>query len=389
MSLDHDQPTHARARRTTTRADAALATLERPGRLYQAGIPGYASNFSRDSFVYGLLADDTGALRAQLEFSAQHQGRAADPTTGEEPGKIHHELPGAQRGTLATTYNACDTTALFLQAIAYLAKRGGHDVVGRYRANIDRALDYVFEHLHGDVFYEDTRQSGGERFALKVTYWKDSELNLAGPEREPPYPVSYALVHFQYKAALQAIGALTGSTDLLDRAAAMTSRGLKMFWRGDHFAVAISGKETIADAASSDSLHAVLYLHPDEIEPADAVSIVTNSERLATRFGYLPALPESSEVDPYHTRYVWVHEQALLHAAARRHRLTRAEHVARRVTPIFAHGFPELVDPVDGSTGAGNVTQLWAIGAHRYFQRIPVAATRSPASALRQTEQGE
>ncbi len=81
----------------------ALAALRYRDGLYQAGIPGYTSNFSRDGFTYGLLANDLDGLRAQLRFSARHQGRKADPETGEEPGKIHHELPGVKQDGLWTT----------------------------------------------------------------------------------------------------------------------------------------------------------------------------------------------------------------------------------------------------------------------------------------------
>jgi glycogen debranching enzyme len=88
--------------------------------------------------------------------------------------------------------------------------------------------------------------------------------------------------------------------------------------------------------------------------------------------GYLPALAQARDGDEYHTRWVWVHEQALLHAAARRHGLARAGLVAERVIPTLDQGFPELIDPVTGQTG-GNQTQLWSIGAHVYFQRVRVA----------------
>src|SRR5690242_4963430 len=83
-------------------------------RIYQAADPGYTANFSRDSLTYALLAEDLRALRAQVEFSARHQGRRRDSETGEEPGKIHHECPGVQMRGLWTTYDACDTTALFI-----------------------------------------------------------------------------------------------------------------------------------------------------------------------------------------------------------------------------------------------------------------------------------
>ena len=71
------------------------------------------------------------------------------------------------------------------------------------------------------------------------------------------------------------------------------------------------------------------------------------------------------------TRVGYVHEQALLHAAARRHGLRRAEAVAERIAHSLTKGFPELIDPATGKPG-GNPTQLWAIGAHVYFERVRV-----------------
>ncbi len=340
--------------------------------VYQAALPGYAANFSRDSFTYGLLADDLHALRAQLELSSRHQGRHPDPETGEEPGKIHHELPGVAMRGLWTTYNACDTTALFVIAMSHLAHRGDRKVVARFGESLDRAIEYLLAHVYDDVFFEDTKQSGGERFALKVTYWKDSELTVGGERREPAYPVAYALPHFQCQAALRAAARLTRRRALRERAARMVRRGFETFWRGDHFAVAVQGDGTVVDAPSSDSLHSLLYLRTGEISHADAERIVRYSEQLATDVGYLPALAQAQDGDDYHTRWVWVHEQALLHAAARRHGLAGAEVVAERVIPTLDQGFPELIDPVTRQTG-GNQTQLWSIGAHVYFQRVRVA----------------
>ena len=98
-----------------------------------------------------------------------------DASTGEEPGKIHHELPGVPQNGLWTTYDACDTTALYLLALARVAARTeDRAFVDHHRSNLERALEYLDSHLIDDIFHEDSRQSGADRFALKVTYWKDS-----------------------------------------------------------------------------------------------------------------------------------------------------------------------------------------------------------------------
>jgi glycogen debranching enzyme len=138
----------------------------------------------------------------------------------------------------------------------------------------------------------------------------------------------------------------------------------------------VQGDGTLVDTPSSDSLHSLLFLGRNEISAAHAQAVVEYSEQLATGFGYLPGLAQAESRDEYHTRWVWVHEQALLHAAARRHRLLRAEQIAERIVPAMSHGFPELVDPETGTPG-GNPTQLWSVGAQVYFVRMRVAKALS------------
>jgi len=351
------------------RAKQALQNLSSTdSQIYKAAAPGYPNNFSRDSFTYGLLADDLEALEAQVAFSASHQGVKYDPVSGEEPGKIHHEFPGVALRGLMTTYNACDTTALFLLAIAYLVRHGKTQLLVQYAAHIDQALSYILAHTIDGLFTEDPSACGASRFALKVTYWKDSELHTS--EREPTYPIAYSLVHFQNKAAVQEMGHLLHRYNLLDKAWYMTFQGLMRFWRDDHFIIAIDNNDRIIDSPSSDSLHILFYLEPHEIDDQYPAHIVSYSEQLATDAGYLPALQPIEGLDPYHIEKVWVHEQALLHAAARRHHLSHAEQVAARVIrALEREGFPELVEPTT-LEHAGNSLQLWSIGAYTYFQRL-------------------
>lgn len=354
-----------------SRVRTALEELARShGVVYQAAQPGYPQNFTRDSLTYGILAGDALALKAQIEYSAERQGVDYNPETGEEPGKIHHEWPGVTMRGLQTTYNACDTTALFLQSIARMVRQGHDRLLDTHRGNIERALKYITSHLMDGVFYEDPEQCGAERFALKVTYWKDSELQTA--EKEPIYPIAYSLVHFQNKAAVQEMGHVLERRDLEDLAERMTKRGVEEFWSEDHFVVAKEGSGRVIDPVSSDSLHTLLYLEPHEIADKYPIKIIEYSRQLATQRGYLPVLDNRKGRDPYHTDYIWVHEQALLHAAARRHRLAEAETVASRIIPILEAGFPELANPRKNFAHAGNPTQLWAIGAHLYFERLKV-----------------
>lgn len=346
--------------------DEALKTLAFDVNLYYAASPGYKRNFSRDSFIYGLLAGDIQSLLAQVDYSAMHQGRVPNPATGEELGKIHHEYPGGQWRGRPTDYNACDTNALYLIAIARLAGRGYDKILRKYRESINSAIGYILNHLHDGLFYEDPGQSGAKNFAVRVTYWKDSVLNAA--HKEPKYPIVYSLVHFQSATALQEIGRVLGAKDLVHQAMSMKKAGMKKLWSHDHFVTAIDEGNYVIDAPSSDSLHSLLYFEPDEIGSEYAAAISDYSKQLETPAGFMPSIVMSDNLDVYHTRYLWIFEQALLHAASQKHSLTYPASVAARVVGFMGSDFPELLDSENDFVYAGNRIQLWTIGACRYFQ---------------------
>lgn len=334
--------------------------------IFYAGLPSFTRNFSRDSIIYGLLSGDPQALLAQIDYSSKHQGKTSNALTGEELGKIHHEFPaGVWRGR-ATTYNACDTAALYLIAIGKLAEMGYGEVLEKYRESINNAVHYILSHLREDLFYEDPRLCGAKNFAVRVTYWKDSVLN--GPYEEPNYPIVYSLVHFQSAYALQIIGRATGTEEWVKKGAIMKTVGVDMLWAGDHFITAKDANSFVIDPPSSDSLHSLLYLEPNEIKAAYVKSIDTYSSQLVTTAGFMSGISQTDNPDTYHTRYLWVFEQALLHAAARKHSLKDTELVAERVMEFMDDdSFPELLDAENGFIGAGNSIQLWSVGAYRYF----------------------
>lgn len=348
----------------------ALGILALSDGRYRAAYPGYEGNFSRDGFIYGLLADDLGALRAQLAFSALHQGTEVDGFRGREKGKIHHEMPGVLNNGRNTEFNACDTTALFLSTAAQLVEAGQSDVTDVYRQNIAASIEYIKAHLYNGLFYEDPAKSETDRFGLCVTSWKDSVLNTH--YQEPRYPIVYSVAHFQNAEALITIGKAIGAPDLVEQGIEMTQVGMSRLWAGDHFVTAIDGvgeEEHIIDPYSSDSLYALLYINPELLPNGYAEKIQEQMQALESPAGYRTGAPFSPAGDEYHTRYIWVHEQALLHMAAVKHNLPHAAKVAARVVDFFDGAYPELIDPQQNYKPAGNRYQLWSIGTKMYFDR--------------------
>jgi hypothetical protein len=364
-----------------------MATL--PGlAVYAAARPRFPANFTRDTHKTGLLSGNAELLYDQIAYNALHQAKIADAYTGAEPGKMHHEMPGAllvpELG-LRTTYNGCDTTAAWLKSVGSLMLLGDANLHTTYRAEASAAIEYIGEHIGSDnLFFEDPQLAdGADRFALRVTYWKDSATNTPDGH-EPPYPRVYSLAHFQNADALHTFGTAVGSRELVCQGETMMEAGLDKLWASDHLVTAIAGNGEVIDAPSSDSLHSLLYIRPGILPRHYAEDIIKYSGVLKTPAGYMGGVPiQDSQDHNYHTSAgVWPDEQAEVHFGMEMHGLRAYQHIPARVAQFIGglHRFPELVAP-DG-TPISNPLQLWVVGGYEYFQN-PAGSLYAQAEAAR------
>lgn len=360
----------------------ALDKLRLPGtNVYAAGYPGYLKNFNRDSFIHADLDDNHHAAVAQINFAVRYIGRKKDPHSGEEEGKWHHEIDpltgqGVEMYGKMTTYNACDTTALGLLAMAKLGGNGLPEIITEHRRPAELGLGYIASHRGKDgIWYEDPALAGADRFALRVTTWKDSVVN--GHNENPPYPRAYALAHFINTAAVRAFGRVLDCRELSENADEMEAAGIKKFWTGDHFITAIDGLGEVIDPPSSDSLHILDFIERDSpsLPEGAAEAIEEYMRQLETPAGYRAGLPTNGISDSYHMK-VWVHEQAILRRAAMKHRLRRAAEEPLKVLKYVGRdpdqSCHELVDP-DTLQPTGNVYQLFAYASIKNLAAHPVA----------------
>ena len=340
--------------------------------FYVAGAPGYRKNFSRDALIAGILARDPDLLQSQLAFSASRQGTKQSRHTGEVPGIIHHEFPAATLNGLSTRYNASDATALYLI---------GHEVYQKLTKNfrfaasqqdhITCAAEYILKHLRDYLFTEDPRYSGAQKFALKVTYWKDSAL-VGRKSGTPHYPVVYPLVHAINLRGLRSAARLLKRGDLKETAQKMAARLVELF--DEKLGVFSIAKDAggLVHGVSSDSLHMLFYLSPHDLPPRIPTRIESASKMLETPIGYRtldPALA-SKMTDTYHANTVWPFEQAVIMNGARKFGLLHAEEVAKRIFSHMQESDREcFYIEADGTirTG-GNVSQLWTRAAKIYFE---------------------
>lgn len=433
--------------------------------LYHAGRPRFPRNFARDSILSALLVQDMRRLRSQLLFSARHQGRQANAVSGEEPGKIPHEWPGVQLGARTTHYAACDTSALFIIGVHRLlanrgrghhgdeavdGKRGGDDVAGddgevdddddehqRLLRHVDLALDYILSHVQGPasgldgLFAEDPALAGADGFALPVTYWKDSDHHMtclktkhdntdSRRQSAKDHRVVYTLAHAMNLCAVRCAAELLTRrrAELLNLATRMRT-GLQTLWDApkQRFLLAKTAHCNVS-ALASDSLQALFFLSSRaagpgtrsagvggiDLQAAWTTSIERSSQGLETDIGYFTEAG-ASVVAGYHTMNVWPFEQALIHAAARKHGLQhaaavasrmfyqlslrhpkdqalfpeywkRSEHTSKTSSPTLSRTLgrtPSLGSIISEPllwAAAGCSTQQWTIASYVYFARV-------------------
>lgn len=338
--------------------------------VYNAGLPRFPRNFTRDGIISALLADDAEMMVAQLLYCVSHQGKREDPVTGEEPGKVHHETPGYPIRDKVTTYNGCDTTAFFLIGFGWLQQKGAYsDLISSCRAAIEGAAAYIERHLNRQsLFEEDPRYCGADRFALKVTYWKDSVI-IDRDNGEPAYPAVYTLAHLQALCGMRYASLLLNSGHYRDIAVRMAKAIPLLFDQNlGTFYVAIDQQGEIA-AISSDALHGLFYLEPGDLDVTRIRAIERASEQLESQIGYMLMTPEDGHRmgRSYHAHTVWPFEQGLIHAGAKKFGLDRVMRVCERVTRMINADAAELYGIEIKEPEISSNPQLWTLAARRYF----------------------
>lgn len=341
--------------------------------LYNAGLPGYARNFARDSLIAGLLMDDPVMLRDQLTFCATTQGSRKDAESCEEPGKIFHEIPPITIRNRKTTFNACDTTALFLLGHARHAQLTGDTSFLESQWNaIGRAVGYIVSHTREGLFVEDPAFADAPYFALKVSYWKDSVI-LDREAGEPKYPVVYTLAHTQNMHAIRKIAEVMGGPSALVAHLARMKEALGRLWDRKRSTFLIA-KDALGDigGVTSDSLHALFYLEPGDVGDAVIQMIVQSSKVLETAAGYRTMEPGSASrmSHGYHADTIWPFEQSMIAAGAAKFGLAEVGKIARRIVPYLSAGATEILRiKGNGFVPDGCDPQLWTLAAQRYFER--------------------
>jgi glycogen debranching enzyme len=367
-------------------------------RYIGAGAPWYMALFGRDTLLTGWESLVAGTPRTLdvLGALARWQGGASDERTGEQPGKILHELRTGLVGVFgvepgAAYYGSADATPLFVMLLAE-AYRWGADagVVRGLLPAARRALAWCFE--HGDPDHDGFVEYAPDPGSLVNQGWKDSGDALVHADaRLAPPPIALAEVQgYTYAACLalaeleSRLGVASDAAALRDRAAALRARFEAAFWLPDRglVALALDGEKRPLAVATSNIGH---VLWSGILAPGTGAAAAERLARgdLATTWGLRTLARGERAYDPlgYHVGSVWPHDTAIGVAGLVRYGLlTEAARLAGgvlRVAEAFGWRLPELLAGLDASDAPHPVPYPHACSPQAWSAAAPLLLLRS------------
>jgi glycogen debranching enzyme len=300
-----------------------------------AGAPWYMALFGRDSLLaaHFLLPTGQGPGLEVLRTLARFQGRADDPRTLEQPGKILHELRTGGAGVfglppLVPYYGTVDASPLFVMLLGELHRWGAPEsAVLELLPAARAALDWCAGpgDPDGDGFLEYRTDTAG----LANQGWKDhsgSMVHADGSTARGPIAVAEAQAY--HYAALRELALLEerlGEPDtaavLRGRADALSAAFTAAYWLPEEglLAMALDGDKRPLAVASSNIGHCLWT----GILPADVAAAAAARLRqpdLLTAWGVRTLGAQERAYDPlsYHLGSVWPHDSAICAAGLAR-----------------------------------------------------------------------
>ncbi len=344
---------------------AALLVRDGDDAFLAAGAPWYLTLFGRDSLWAArmLLPLGTDLARGTLRTLARLQGRTHDPVTGEDPGKIVHEVrkATADHGDMSLPpryYGTIDATALWV-SLLHDAWRWGLDPadVAALLPNLEAALTWMTQYgdADGDGFLEYVDRSGR---GLANQGWKDSSDSIRWRNGElATAPLALCEVQaYAYEAATKGAAVLRafgrrGADRLQEWAGELQAEFRRKFWVEDavgaYPALALDGAKRPVDAVTSSMGH-LLGTGLLSGEESALVAARIAAPALDSGFGVRTMAEDMTGFNPvgYHTGSVWPHDTAIVLAG-----LARDGHAAEALSlmagvvaaaPAYDYRLPEL-----------------------------------------------
>jgi glycogen debranching enzyme len=335
------------------------------GYLPSAGIPWFSVPFGRDSLITSLqtLCLQPDIARATVLFLAKHQGREVDDWRDEQPGKILHEIRLGELAALGQVphtpyYGSVDATPLWIMALGEYARwTGDRALAAELRPNLEAALGWIDEYgdFDGDGYVEYLcRSSRG----IPNQGWKDSSDSAThrdGRRARPPIALAevQAYVFGAWMAAAELFEAYREperAQRLRARAAELRARFQRGWWSEveQFFAMALDSDKSPITTVSSNVGHCLWTGMLDD-GPARTVGARLVQEDMLCGWGVrcLSSIEPSFNPMSYHNGSVWPHDNSIIIAGLKRHRMDQqalrvAEELLDAAVRFPLYRMPEL-----------------------------------------------
>ncbi|WP_406729080.1 glycogen debranching N-terminal domain-containing protein [Streptomyces sp. GD-15H] len=360
-----------------------------------AGIPWFLTLFGRDSLItsYFLLPYRPGPAAATLSALAATQGQRHDAFSGEQPGRIvheirHGELSHFRQVPFGRYYRTVDATPLFLVLLhAHYETTGDRSLAVRLEPHARRAVDWMLTdggiNDHGYLVY--TPDPNG----LINQNWKDSPNAICftdGTQAEGPIAVSeaqgyaYDALTRTARLAHEVWGDEAYAARLRDLAVPLRHRFLRDFWMpgADFPALALDGEGRQVDALASDAGH-LLWSGILDTEHARTVGrrllrpdFFSGWAIRTLASGQRPYHPLS-----YHRGSAWPHDNALIALGLARHGLADEVRTlgAGLIAAAAGYGYrlPEVLAGYDRAATASPVPYPHSCSPQAWAAATPLA----------------
>ena len=366
-----------------------LSLADRPEDVFlAAGVPWFLTLFGRDSLWAArmLLPLGTELAAGTLRTLASRQGRVRDLRTGEEPGKILHEVRrertdhrlwhgdhGEPLSLPPTYYGTVDATPLWVCLLHDAWCWGlAEEEVAALLDPMERCLSWIAVDGctdSGFVSYIDESGSG-----LANQGWKDSHDGIQfrdGRLGRPPLALcevqGYAFEAMTAGAALLDAFGRPGGDSWRARAAELATNFRARFWVEDacgrYPAVALDRAGVPVDSLTSNIGHLLGTGILDDIE-AELVAQRLQSPALDCGFGLRTLAADSVGYNPlsYHCGSVWCHDSAIA-----------IRGLAHTGTPTARRAARSLVDGLLGAAEAFDYRMPELFGGHGRDDSRPLA----------------
>ncbi|HEY1560952.1 MAG TPA: glycogen debranching N-terminal domain-containing protein [Caulobacteraceae bacterium] len=358
-------------------SDVALLGVRRDECAFTAaGLPWYLGLFGRDSLIPSLqvLAYNPELSARNVRALASYQGVRLDDRTGEEPGRILHELRVGELANLGAipqtpSYFSVDSTLLFLVALARHVRWTGDAALFRdLRGHIDRALAWIDRReeasARGFVEYRGLAKSG----ALRNEAWRDSDdgvLRADGVYPEPPLALvevqGYAfMARREVAAVLRRLGEEVAADQLERRANDLAERFDQAFWmeREGCYSLALERDGRQVGSISSNTAH-VLWTGIARSDRAEQIARRIIQSDMFSGWGVRTLSADHPRYDPfaYQQGSVWPFDNAFIVSGLRRYGADEAAVSIFQATFAAALAFrdgrlPEFLAGVERRAGA-------------------------------------